>query len=526
MEQDSPLNRKTQEVILLSKVASLLNSLDLNDVLSQTLSLLTEMLGAERGSFFLFQQGDDTVQHYIIRRDLPPELSRFLVNRVLETGLAGWVYRHRTGTIVHDTQTDNRWVTFLTDRTPPRSVLCVPFLHNNHVNGIMTLEHGEPGHFTEEDLALATTVAAQAAISIRNAQLFHQAETHQRQLQAVLESTDEPLLTIDPQGLVTLANPAALALFGAPEADIIGRPLAEISDNPFFAVVAERVAAGERRFDLRDEVGQRDYAVRASSWRQGQEAHELGRVILFNDITTLKDLTRLKSQMLQMASHDLKNPLATIQGYANILLMDLAPDNNAYAYLKDITRIADHLLTMIAELLDLERIQASAEGVYQPFDPGQLLRAIVAEYEPQARARSQSMFQEIPPDLPPLLGEAAHLREAIANLIDNAIKYTPDNGLITVRASVDEVQGRFYFAVEDTGYGIDEELQAGIFQTFYRAKQPGTEHIPGTGLGLSLVKAVVERHGGAVWFTSVAGKGSTFGFWLPLPEEPPSERPA
>ena len=103
--------------------------------------------------------------------------------------------------------------------------------------------------------------------------------------------------------------------------------------------------------------------------------------------------------------------------------------------------------------------------------------------------------------------------QAISNLIGNAVKYTPDGGHVTVRFS--QEGQRLHFSVKDTGYGISPERQARLFERFYRAREPGTDHIPGTGLGLSLVKTVVERHGGQVWFESEPGVGSTFGFWLP-----------
>jgi two-component system, OmpR family, clock-associated histidine kinase SasA len=106
------------------------------------------------------------------------------------------------------------------------------------------------------------------------------------------------------------------------------------------------------------------------------------------------------------------------------------------------------------------------------------------------------------------------LRQAVTNFVNNSIKYTPDEGHIEVRLSTD--QTRIMFEVEDNGYGISEERQGRLFQRFYRAREDATEHIPGTGLGLSLVKTVIERHGGKVWVRSALGKGSTFGFSLPL----------
>jgi signal transduction histidine kinase len=113
-------------------------------------------------------------------------------------------------------------------------------------------------------------------------------------------------------------------------------------------------------------------------------------------------------------------------------------------------------------------------------------------------------------------GNTTQLRQAITNLVGNGIKYTPDNGRIQV--SLTRHDKRLNFEVEDNGYGISQEKQNSLFQRFYRAHEPGTDHIPGTGLGLSLVKAVIERHGGEVRVKSDPGKGSTFGFWLPAIE--------
>jgi signal transduction histidine kinase len=130
------------------------------------------------------------------------------------------------------------------------------------------------------------------------------------------------------------------------------------------------------------------------------------------------------------------------------------------------------------------------------------------------RARQQTLTQNIQPTLRPLKGDFERLREAIKNLLDNASKYTPEGGSITITASSEEE--RFTFSVKDNGYGIPADQQSAIFQPYFRARNVATQHISGTGVGLSLVKEIVERHGGQVWFISKEGEGSTFGFWLPI----------
>ncbi len=515
MSKNLPFNRHTQEFFVLASTAELLTSLNLDDVLVRTLSLLTESTAAQRGSFIVFNEDSPTADRYITRQDLPPERSQTMIAEVLEKGLAGWVYHTRTPVLITDTLEDERWVVFPDDLQPMRSALCVPFLVDGHINGIMTLEHTRPGHFSEDDLRLVTAVAHQASIALRNAQLFHQVETHERQIRAVLESTADAILTLSPDGNIWLLNAAAQEMIGRSPDTLIGRPLTEIGANPFFAEVASRIAAGENSFQLRDEAAGRDYRVQVSDWQQSI-TRELGHVIVFTDVTPFKELDRLKSQMLQIASHDLKNPLGVVLGYAEMMLMEMDPAHPYYEFAADIARVTQRMLEMVTQLLDVERIESTATGMAEDIDPLALIRDLLEEAGPRAAQKRQSLSSDLPDQAPLLRGDPAQLREAFKNLVDNAIKYTPEGGKVLARASTEPESGRFHFSVIDNGYGIPKELQGRIFQRFYRAKQPGAEQISGTGLGLSLVKAVIERHGGAVWFESEPGRGSTFGFWLPL----------
>ncbi|MBN1965031.1 MAG: GAF domain-containing protein [Anaerolineae bacterium] len=519
MDAPTDPGRSTQEINILFDVANLLTSLDLDDVLGKTLELLREAVGAERGSFFVFQENSDNAQRYITRRDLPPEHSQFVIQKVLDMGLAGWVFRHKEGAIVPNTLEDDRWVVLPDDLSPVRSVLCVPFVFSGHVNGIMTLEHKEPAHFSEGDLRLATAVANQAAIAIHNAQLFDQVETQERQLAAVVHSIADPLLTINPQGNVRLVNAALLDLVGPEEAHhVLGCTLGDNCGVPLLRHVGQRLQEGKVQFELRDEENKRDYAVQVSSWDEGKD-QEFGHVIVFNDITALKDMARMKSQMIQMASHDLKGPIGVILGYTELMLSTTPKDARQYDWLTDVSHVTQRMLAMVKDLLDLERIESDPTLLHKPFQPADLLDGVLKGSAIKAAQKQQTLLREYSPDLPTLLGDTVQLHEALANFVDNAIKYTPDGGTVIVRAGVDKKANRFTFEVEDNGCGIPQELQHRIFQRFYRAKTPGTEHIPGTGLGLSLVKAVIEQHKGEVWFRSVQGTGSTFGLWLPVPSE-------
>lgn len=246
--------------------------------------------------------------------------------------------------------------------------------------------------------------------------------------------------------------------------------------------------------------------------------HELVQQKL-DDVSRLE---QLKTDMIRIASHDLKNPLAIIDGYLMILEGEeaLLPPDMAGMF-DSMRRAVDRMNRILQDILSLERINERAKGAYRVFDLAAAVTRAVDDYRDQA-ARKQQQFLYTPAAVPTVavLGDEAQLYEAITNLISNAIKYTPEGGQIDVSLCVEASHAAF--KVVDTGYGIPNEMQARLFQPFYRARTDETSDIEGTGLGLHLVKNIVERHNGTMIFSSVYGQGSTFGFRLPLSKPSPS----
>lgn len=246
-----------------------------------------------------------------------------------------------------------------------------------------------------------------------------------------------------------------------------------------------------------------------------QSASALRQAKLYEDV---RELEKLKSEMIRMASHDLRNPLGNAMGYLELLLMaignSLTPDQ--WEYVANIRRSTNAMKALIEDLLTLERLESERQTAWTPFSLSQLTHDVVEAQQDTAALKHQQLAVKIDDMNQWVRGNMTQLRQAITNLISNAIKYTPDNGRIEVRLTRQDQ--RVNFEVEDNGYGISQEKQSKLFQRFYRAHEPGTDHIPGTGLGLSLVKTVLERHGGEVWVKSELGKGSAFGFWLPAVE--------
>lgn len=246
----------------------------------------------------------------------------------------------------------------------------------------------------------------------------------------------------------------------------------------------------------------------------GQASVALRQSMLYSEVL---ELEKLKSEMIRMASHDLRNPLSNVMGYIELLAMNLeqfgmTPDQQQY--INSMRRSATAMKVLINDLLTLERIESERQGQWQEFDLGGLIMEVVESAQSSARLKDHILTLEREPGNWAVEGNVTQIRQAVANLVDNAIKYTPESGRIEVRFW--QERNRLCCEVKDTGYGISPARQKRLFERFYRAQEPGTDHIGGTGLGLSLVKIVVERHGGQVWFESEPGQGSTFGLWLPV----------
>jgi signal transduction histidine kinase len=237
----------------------------------------------------------------------------------------------------------------------------------------------------------------------------------------------------------------------------------------------------------------------------------------------VKDLEQIKSEMIRMASHDLKNPLLQVTGYLDLLerTMHDQLDQRQTEFFERIQSGADKMNNLIEDILNLEKVESQRPTSWKPLDARLLLLEVINSLEPQVEIKNLQLHIDVLTESVPVHGSDAQLKQAFANLIGNAIKYTPAEGNVTIRAYIEA--GEFQFEVEDTGYGVPVERQARLFERFYRAQTPGTEQISGTGLGLSLVKTVVRKHGGDVWFESVEGGGSTFGFWLPLQADTANE---
>jgi len=356
------------------------------------------------------------------------------------------------------------------------------------------------------------TLVAQVAPSLENARLFTQVQRQKELVQAILDGSPNPILVFD-QGLHLLTtNPGVEHSFHLDTRGYIGRGVFDLlSDAGLEETTWQTLAAG---FQQRSAFLQQINIGKGVFYCYALPLLDDKWVVILNNVTSLAQLSDLKTQMIRMASHDLKNPLARIMGFGELMGEGAEMPTQQRDFLKHIMRAADEMLTIIQDILNLEHLQAT-RAQREPLDLPELVREVAARHKPDLTQKEQTLELDFAANLPPFSGDYRMLSQAVSNLLGNAVKYTPDGGKVAVRVYLPQAD-TLRLEVRDTGYGIPEDAQEKLFTQFYRVRTAETAHIKGTGLGLSLVKSVVEEHQGKIWVESVQGRGSTFYVELPL----------
>ncbi|HSC92192.1 MAG TPA: ATP-binding protein [Gaiellaceae bacterium] len=399
------------------------------------------------------------------------------------------------------------------------SRMCVPLVsRGRRAVGALTFLAGEHGRrFTSDDLSWAQALAGMAAIAIDNARLYEEAETR-AEATRVLTYVGDGVFLLDRAGVVRLWNPAAEAITGLPSASVLGRAAAEAI--PGWAELAERAPpaaapapARAEALPIETERGERWISI------SGVEFFG-GTVYAFRDITDAHRLDELQADFIATASHELRTPLAAVYGAAQTLrrhdfALDEAGRERFISLIVDesdrLGRIVNQIL--LANQLDVGRLDLLTE----PFDAVELVER-VAEAARTHMPPHISIDVDAPEPVPAVAADRDRVRQILVNLVDNAIKYSPDGG--TIELGVTTADGAVLFQVRDEGLGIPPEEQPRVFEKFYRLDPDMTRGIGGTGLGLYICSELIERMGGRIWVESREERGSSFYFELPSVDAP------
>ncbi len=509
-------------------------SLMLEDALTQTLSAILLSLDFEAGLIALANQADDQL-YLVAQHRLPSILSQRLKNN-LDDSLFAQAHHQRESLVSSDFDSEIpahlQSVVAETDTMGLRAWACVPLLHKDQSLGVIGLFAHRPRTFSESEKVRLSTIGHQVATAVANAQLFQTIADERSRLQALIESSRDGIVFIGTNERLLLTNAPALELLG-----LSGKPEDWTGQLLYDALLTLRrqvpdlvrsALAEMRRLRRQEEApteGETQIPPRTIHWlslpvRVGTAS--LGRLIVLRDVTEERLLEEMRDDLTYTMVHDLRNPLTALS--MALQLLDRPHADNLEPNQRMLIELAlnssQRMLKLTNNILDVSRL----ESKQMPLERALVLVSdLVAEalrgqtlLAAQKRLRLES---DVPPTLPLIWADVHLIERVLENLLGNAVKFTPADGLIKVTAKVADEQDAMppmvHISVSDNGPGIPPELRNRLFQKFVSGRQ----HESGSGLGLVFCKLAVEAHDGRIWVESKPDQGTTITFSLPTARE-------
>jgi PAS domain S-box-containing protein len=403
------------------------------------------------------------------------------------------------------------------EKVDASSVICVPLRARKQPLGAITVARTKPGAvYGADDLALVEDLAARITIAADRGRLYREVE-ERADAARVLEHVADGILLLDRNGVVRLWNPAAEAITSVSAEDVVGLPAVKVI--PGWQEASESVPVFESPDPGHAEVVVPVETKRGERWIAISGVQFFGgTVFAFRDLTDVRHLEEVKADFIATASHELRTPLAAVYGAAQTLLRhDFALDEvGRDRFVSLIADESERLGRIVNEILLANQLDAGRLDMeFEPFDAAEVVERVVEStrvYAPPTVSVDYSAADEIPP----VAADLDKVRQVLVNLVENAIKYSPDGGRVEVGVESHDDSVRFH--VRDEGLGIPPEDQERVFEKFYRADPQMLRGVGGTGLGLYICKELVGRMGGHIWVESSGEKGSTFYFDLPTAE--------
>jgi signal transduction histidine kinase/uncharacterized protein YigA (DUF484 family) len=436
-----------------------------------------------------------------------------------EQSIAGWVAQRGRPVLVPDVRDDPRY------RMRPglediRSQLAVPlkvlersqgqFEALDQVIGVLDVGSTEIGAFSMEDQQLLEALAAQVSVAIENARLFGRIQEERATLEAIINGTGDAIITTDTADRVLFFNPAAQRAFRNGEHVQPGTPLSEAVDNEALRAFWQSATQNETNSAEIPLPDGRTFHTSITT------VTEVGKVAVMQDITYLKELDAMKSEFVSTVSHDLRSPLQVIQTSAELLPRLGEVNQEQRREIDHILAIVRRISDLVQNLLDIGRIEAGVGMDIEPCAIDEIIARAAGSCRSLAQGKGLDFSVDLPRALPLVQGDPVRLDQVIANLVSNAIKFTPEGSVAVAAWSEDKW---VVIEVRDSGIGIPAEAQKKLFQKFYRVKSPETRGIQGTGLGLAIVKSIIESYGGQIKVQSFPRLGSVFTVMLPVYQE-------
>jgi len=419
----------------------------------------------------------------------------------------------------------------------PGSTISVPLEVSGQAMGVVGVASQRENAFTTEDRELLQSIVQKMAQTVERLQNIIRGE--QDKMQSMVASMAEGAVMFDAHGDLTVLNPKARSMLGLSLTEeftaqtffksVVWKEIGSFLAQP----VEEDGAVQEFTVDAQPEPKTLSVAVTPVANKTGES---LGRLAVIRDVTLERELDRMKSDFVAIVSHELRTPLASIKMFISNLIDGVEGEitEGQHDTLSRVTKNVDRLSRLINDLLDLSKLEAGKMKM-QPaaIDLREAIEAIVHVFTPAAEEKGISLQVDAPERLPVLWADPDRLDQVLTNLVGNALKFTPENGQITIgvsrraadpahqfatggHASPISSEGHLRISVTDTGEGIPSDDVDRVFDKFYQTDHSMTRKTGGTGLGLPICKEIITKHGGRIWAESEPGKGATFTFEIPI----------
>lgn len=508
---------------------------EVEEALKRIIFKIRSLLQAEKCVFMLYDE--DTGELQAMKPALGLTDQEVAMFRVPATeGISGEVFREQKPIILYDAVNDPRTIKEKVALLKINNGICAPLIVEKRdedtnqvierkVIGVVHVFNQRLGRvFDQEDVRILTQMARQHASVIAAAQMYREFVKEKEELEHVIESVYAGIIMVHNSGRLMQMNASARHMLGIDQNERLVGNFRDIIKNEAVQNVLARSL--EEATEVQEEIALPDlHAEEKESERiyqvqtalvKGEDQSNIGVVAIFNDITEIRSIERMKTAFVSTVSHELRTPLTSIKGFISTLLQDTEgfyDKETVHEFYTIIDQECDRLTRLINDLLNVSRIEAGRALDLNPVPvsiPDAVERVVAVQ---RSYTNKHEFVVDLDDDLPVIVADEDKFVQILTNLTNNAVKYSPNGGTITLRAK--KLNGLIRMSVEDQGMGIPKEHLPKVFDRFHRVDNRDTRKVGGTGIGLYLVKHFVEAHGGKIWVESEVGKGSQFIFELP-----------
>ncbi|MCP4119370.1 MAG: PAS domain-containing protein [Desulfobacteraceae bacterium] len=515
------INGLTEQIDLLTILQDLskkiVSGFDFDQIITRFLDVVKEVVNYNACAIFLY---DDDLQTYRVVSSRGAPMETFTAD-VPDNKIVDWIIN------------EGRWTPIPDDSNTPekhfQSIL--PLRGTMKKLGFLLMKSDKDDNcYNKANMTILSFIADQAGIALENQNLYFQLNYSRKYINNIVESINNGIVAIDLSGDITLINKNATAILGIESGDVIGKSYRDVFTDKLtkqINLLSKKIIDEGYVIETRFEHSPyKEFPITLginASILLDENNDRLGIIFVFRDMLASMEIQRLlqldemKSEFVSNVSHELRTPLSIIKSYVEAILDQVDPDDyeTQREFLSVVNEETDRLSGLVNDLLDISRIESGRfEISLAPVSLPEIIDSVIGNLK--GETEDHKIITKIPSELRPISADKDKMTQVFINLINNAIKFSPEGGEIEIE--VITMEKMLLCLVKDQGIGISEECIPRIFEKFYRVDTSDTYEIPGTGLGLPIVKHIINSHGGEITVKSKLNKGSEFILSLPYGE--------